>query len=163
MDIIELLKYDHASRRRYLDALKQLPWNEVVADRGASFSSIRNIFLHALDVEDRLINYVIPERNEDWISYRAKGYDRFNTIGRIERRVIEVEENVQAYLEKLTPKELNRRVMLPWRKGILIRVEDVLLYLLIEDISHYGELIALFWQINVEPPFLSWHHFKHPQ
>jgi hypothetical protein len=91
---------------------------------------------------------VIPERNEDWISYRAKGYDRFNTIGRIERRVIEVEENVQAYLEKLTPKELNRRVMLPWRKGILIRVEDVLLYLLIEDISHYGELIALFWQIN---------------
>jgi len=40
-----------------------------------------------------------------------------------------------------------------------MRVEDVLLQVAIENISHMGELIALLWQFDKEPPFLQWRDF----
>jgi hypothetical protein len=40
-----------------------------------------------------------------------------------------------------------------------MRVADVLITLAIEDIAHMGELIALMWQFDKQPPFLSWSDF----
>lgn len=158
MDAVKLIQYNHAARREYLEALKKLPWKVVVEDRGASFPSIRDIFLHALDVEDRLINYVIAGRSEEWASV---GYEKFGDVESIERRVDGVEKKVEAYLGKLTPHELERKVLLPWRREppLVMRVEDVLIHTCIEDISHLGELIAIFWQMEQNPPFLSWSRF----
>jgi hypothetical protein len=45
-----------------------LPWEEVTKNRGASFDSLRNVLLHTIDSEDRLVNYVIAGRTRDWVS-----------------------------------------------------------------------------------------------
>lgn len=110
MNVIKLMQYTHVSRRRYLKALSELSWDEVVKDRGASFPSIRDIFLHALDVEDRFINYVIPGKAEKWVSQDS---GKFANLRQIEERVDEVEKKADTYLATLTERELNRKVALP--------------------------------------------------
>ena len=156
MDSTRLIKYTHAARKSYLKTLGELPWDEVVKDRGASHPSIRDIFLHALDAEDLFINYVIPGKSEKWIE---QDYGKFLNIRQIEERVNDVEKRVDAYLKTLTESKLDKRVALPWNPSFPMRVADVLITLAIEDISHMGELIALMWQFDKQPPFLSWSDF----
>jgi hypothetical protein len=44
-----------------------------------------------------------------------------------------------------------------WGKPpVSVRVEDVLTNAVLECIHHFGELIALLWQIDVQPPHLGW-------
>lgn len=164
MDAIRLIRYTHAARRRYLKTLGELPWDEVVKDRGASFSSIRDIFLHSLDMEDMVINYVIPGKYEEFSPpILRKDYGKFIDVGSVEKRVNEVEEKVDAYLSSLTQRELDMKRKLPWRKDlpIILRIEDILVFVAIENISHMGELIAVLWQMDKQPPFLSWANFLH--
>ena len=132
-----------------------LPWEEVVRGRGASFDSLRNIFLHVVDVEDRVINYVIPGRAKEWVS---RPPEEFHDVGSIKKRVLEVEGKTNAYLAKLTPDELEKRIEFPmWGKPpVSVRVEDVLLQVVLESIHHFGELIALLWQMDVVPPHMGW-------
>ena len=48
MDAVKLIHYVHTVRESYLRALNELPWDEVIKDRGASFPSLRDIFTYAL-------------------------------------------------------------------------------------------------------------------
>lgn len=38
--ILNFYRYNSAIRKKYLDAIEKLPWQEIVKDRGASFHSI---------------------------------------------------------------------------------------------------------------------------
>ena len=156
MDSIKLIKYNHVVRRGYLKKLAELPWNEIVKDRGASFPSIRDIFLHTVNAEDLLVNHVAQGKP---MESHPKDYSEFTDIHQIEARVSEVEEKADAYLKTLTQKELERKVSMPWRKSVLLEVNDVLITLAFEDIYHMGELNALMWQSDIEPPWLSWAAF----
>lgn len=158
VDAVKLVRYVHAARRRYLKTLSELPWDEVVKDRGASFPSIRDILLHALDVEDRLINYVVASKAETWV---PEDFGKFSTMTRVQQRIDEVEKEVEAYLAKISKTELDRKITLPWRREppMVLTVEDVLVQVAIENISHLGELIALMWQFDKQPPFLGWSAF----
>ena len=158
LDSIRLMHYVHAARKRYLKTLNELPWDEIIKDRGASFPSIRDILLHSLDVEDRLINYVIADKAETWVS---EDFGKFSTMSEIQQRIEKVDKKVEIYLAKLSKTELERKISLPWRRDhlMVLTVEDVLVQVAIENISHLGELIALMWQFDKQPPFLSWSTF----
>jgi uncharacterized damage-inducible protein DinB len=39
---------------------------------------------------------------------------------------------------------------------MIVRVEDILIHAALENIHHFGELIAMLWQIDVEPPHMGW-------
>jgi uncharacterized damage-inducible protein DinB len=41
-------------------------------------------------------------------------------------------------------------------KPIQVTAEDILIHLFEEEVHHRGELIALLWQMGVEPPLMSW-------
>jgi uncharacterized damage-inducible protein DinB len=155
MDAKILFEYSQSLRDRYLEQLAKLPWDEVVKSRGGSFDSLRDIFLHTVDAEDRLVNYVIPGKTEDWVSRRA---DEFRNIDSVRKRVEEVESKARAYVAKLKTVELDERVEMPRRglTSVSVRVEDVLVHSALENIHHFGELIALLWQIDVEPPHVGW-------
>lgn len=156
MESRKLIQYTHAVRKRYLRMISELPWDEVVKDRGASFPSIRDIFLHALDAEDLLINYIVKGKKGKYVSH---DYEKFLDVHQIEERVGDVEKSVDAYLKRLTEKELDRKVALPWRPSFPLKVDDVLITVATEDAYHMGELNALMWQFDKEPPFLSWSAF----
>jgi len=120
MDAGELVRYNHAARRTYLQALGKLPWEEVVKPRGASYDSMRDIFIHLTLVEVRMVHYMIPGRMGDWVEEPfdqfkefVQGYGRFKDIDMIRRLVEEVEAKTEEYLKKLTPEELQREVLMP--------------------------------------------------
>lgn len=155
MDSRNLFEYSQALRNRYLEQLATLPWAEVVKSRGASFDSMRNILLHTLDAEDRMINYVIPGRVKDWVS---RSPDEFKDIDSIKKRAKEVESKTKNYVARMAPAELERKVELlrPGKPPVQARVEDILIHVAFENVHHFGELIALLWQIDMEPPHMGW-------
>lgn len=158
MVAVELIRYVHTARKRYLKALSELPWDDVVKDRGASFPSIRDIFLHALDQEDRLINYIIPGNAERWVSEEPS---KFLNMRMIEERVDKAEKKVDGYLANLAERELNRKVEVPRRQGppIQMRIEDILIQVATENIYHLGEMEAIFYQLDKQAPFINWSVF----
>lgn len=102
-----------------------------------------------------MVNYVIPGRVKDWVS---RSPDEFQDIASIRKRVEEVESKTKTYVARITPAELERKVELS-RVGmppVQVRVEDILVHVVFENIHHFGELIALLWQIDVEPPHMGW-------
>ena len=48
--------------------------NEVVANKGLSFDSMRNVFLHLTLVEDRWISYIIPGQFKVGAGEPGRGY-----------------------------------------------------------------------------------------
>jgi uncharacterized damage-inducible protein DinB len=155
MDSRKLFEYSQVLRNRYLEQIARLPWEDVVRSRGASFDSLRNIFLHTVDAEDRLINYVIPGRTEDWVS---RSPDEFRNIDAVRMHALEVESKAKACVADMKPEELERKVEItrPGTPSTLVRVEDVLVHAALENIHHFGELIALLWQMDLEPPHMGW-------
>lgn len=155
MDSRGLVEYSQSIRKRYLEKLATLPWEDVVKSRGASFDSLRNVFLHTLDAEDRIINYVIPGRIKEWAPQNP---EEFHDVDSVQKREREVESKTEAYLANITPTELERKVDFS-RAGappLQVRVDDALVHLALENVHHFGELIALLWQMDVEPPHMGW-------
>jgi len=111
--------------------------------------------LHTVDAEDRLINYVIPGRTKDWVS---RSPDEFRNIDAVRMHALEVESKAKACVADMKPEELERKVEItrPGTPSTLVRVEDVLVHAALENIHHFGELIALLWQMDLEPPHIGW-------
>ena len=155
MDSRKLFEYSQALLNRYLQKVASLPWAEVIESRGASFDCLRDILLHTIDAEDKLVNHIIPGKAQDWVS-RNPG--EFQDIDSIKKCARGVESKAKTHVENMKPEELERKVELP-RKGmpaLSIRVEDILVHAALENIHHFGELIALLWQMDVEPSHMGW-------
>ena len=61
----------------------------------------------------------------------------------------------ERFLGKLAEKDLDRGVQPEW-KTRPHALRDALLQVTFEQAHHLGELIALFWQQDVEPPEMTW-------
>jgi len=160
MDVRDLVHYNHSVRRLYFEALEKLPWSEVVKPRGASFDSMRNIFLHLTIVEDRWINYILPGRFKDWVD---PPFDEFKDFDALKEYMLRVEEATQDYLSRITSEELSRRVVIPWgdTPDTRISIETALSHMVVEDLIHYGELSDLLWQMDAEPPYLAYWRYRY--
>jgi uncharacterized damage-inducible protein DinB len=153
--IEELHQYSSRVRRRFANKLVELPWSDVEKDREASFYSMKNILLHMIDNEDWMVNWVIPNRSKDYVRRKSEEY---TSVKMILDHLEEVEEKSRQYFAKLNDVELTRRVKLTTSAGQTfdLAVEECLLQSFTEQIYHLGELIALFWQHNIEPPKMQW-------
>ena len=154
MKVIKLLEYSKFLRQSYLNTFSTLPWGEFVKDRGGSFVSLRNIYLHCIEVLDRYVNYRIlgmPEKPRI-------DFDGYDNMEKVKSYANQIESNVAGYLSEVTPEELVIIVELKFGDGTTakVTVEDALFHLFQEEIHHIGEFIALLWQMNIEPPHLGW-------
>ena len=154
MEAVKLLEYSQCLRHSYLEALAKLPWEEVVKDRGASFNSLRNIYLHGISVLDFYVNHVI----QGDANYPRMNYDDYGDIEKISKYLEQVESKANTYLSRVTPVELSRKIERKQRDGSTVTdtVENVLIDLFQEETHHRGELIALLWQMDVSPPHVGW-------
>lgn len=161
VDSRKLFGYSQAVLNRYLEQIASLPWAEVVKSRGASFDSLRDILLHTIDAEDKLVNYVIAGRTKDWVLLKARRVlspAEFLDMDSIRSHAREVEVKTKACVAGLKPEDLERKVEIQ-RMGLpslWVRVEDVLVHAALENIHHFGELIALLWQMDVDPSHMGW-------
>ena len=61
------------------------------------------------------------------------------------------------YLEMLSPENLKKAYEVRGSgKPETLTAEDILVHVFEEEVHHRGELIALLWQIGVEPPVIGY-------
>ena len=161
MNTLKLLEYSQFLRHKYLETLSKLPWEEAIKDRGASFSSLRDIYLHIVFVVDANINYILQGNP----NYPGVNFSQYDSIAKITKYLEQVESKANAYLSKITPEELARNIESKQKDGstFLVPVEDMLLNLFQEETHHRGELIALLWQMDVTPPHKSFIYYLRSQ
>jgi uncharacterized damage-inducible protein DinB len=162
MTASDLVRYNHAVRELYLDALSKLPWAEVAAPKGLSFDSARNVFIHMTLVEDRWINYVIPNRFSEW---KDSDFEKFQNIESLRHYANQTKISTEKFLKNLTPQDLNRKITIPWgnKPDSQITLETALVHMVIEDMIHCGELSALLWQMGQEAPYVAFWRFSQNQ
>jgi len=148
-----LLEYNKQVRRRYFVALCRLPWQEFTKNREASFHSIRNIFIHTLSVVDYWLDFLQNQQ-----LYSRREFDEYKTFGEVRAYMEHVEKRMQSFLELLAPEGLQKTYSAKDDAGnaVTVTAEDILVHVFEEEVHHRGELIALLWQMNVEPPLMSW-------
>ena len=153
VDIRKLLEYNEEIRHRYLEYLARMPWEELVMNREASFQSLRNIFLHTLNVIDYWLDVLLDEQ----LSVEMR-YDEYSRIGEIYEYMGNVEKRLSTYFESLSSDGLAKKYVRTndLKEIVEVTAEDVLIHLFEEEVHHRGELIALIWQMGGEPPIMGW-------
>ena len=149
--------YNAYARRRYLDVLATLPPEELSRDRGASYPTILDIFTHTLDgiaLWTRKLSVLHgtlkpPEERPD-----------NPTVPELRTLNEEMEKVVDDLLSHLTEEDLDKTYFLPkmppwWDDDYNAPVRATLCHLIEHELQHRGELNALLWQIDVEPPIID--------
>ena len=73
------------------------------------------------------------------------------TLAEATRETRQVDRLVGNVLRKLTPKDLDRKILHPVDREYLT-VRTMLVHMIEEELQHKGELNALLWQIDVNAP-----------
>lgn len=149
----QLLEYNREARHRYFNALSRLPWEELTKNREASWHSLRNIFIHTLNATDYWLD--VLERTK---KYDRRPFDQYTSIEDIHQHMQEVEERLHRYLDGISPSKLKEKFSVKNDEGKTVEptAEDILIHVFEEEVHHRGELIALLWQMGVEPPLMGW-------
>jgi uncharacterized damage-inducible protein DinB len=152
---MELYEYALAVRGRFLVTLTELPWEALERNREASHYSMKNILIHMIQNEEWMVNWVVQGKSTQYV---WAPYKTFTDASLIRSKLEDVERRSRDYLRRATAEELSRKVILTLDSGehFELTVEECLFQSFTEQIFHLGELIALLWQEDVEPPKMQW-------
>ncbi len=153
--ITELYEYASRVRRSFAEKLAELPLEMVTKNTETSFYSMKNIMLHMIDNEDWIVNWVIPGKSQ---AYARKKWEEYTDMAVVLNHLNAVENGTRAYLKNLTEEDFRRRVnfVLSSGRAFNLSIEECLFQSFTEQLYHLGELIAMLWQANVEPPRMQW-------
>lgn len=145
-------------RRQYLKAILKLPSDERVKARGASFESIQDIFLHIIEDYNWWFHDVVNDRQREFEELVGKEWGDAD-LRRLSRLV---DRWVGSLTDSLTPESLSHEYLVNGRGGdgkpytMTVSLADIMWHMLEEELQHRGELNALFWQMDIDPPVDSW-------
>jgi uncharacterized damage-inducible protein DinB len=152
VDIRDLLAYNDVENRAFFKSFAKLSWHEFVKNREASFLSIRNIFIHTLKATDYWLDFLLNENQRS-----KKKFAEYKNLKEIETYMKHVEKRMHDYLEMSAPENLKKKYKRKCnRKPETVTAEDILVHVFEEGVHHRGELIALFWQMGIEPPRIGY-------
>ena len=144
-----LYRYHFRKLRSYLRIIWKLPVKERYRDRGATYPSLVDIYLHILD--DYRFWFIQ--------AYTGRSFQDFPLGIRLsraeaERATAEVDRRVSSFLKRLHPQDLDREFYIQVDKRS-ITIRAMLLQMIEGDLQHKGELNALLWQMDLEPPAID--------
>ena len=145
------------TRQGYLDALVRLPKKERRRDRGASFPSMQDIFLHILDNNAWWFDSVVRDRQDNHRAIKGSLSD-----AEIRRRVRQIARSSRQLARSLSPARLNRSFVVRGTRGdgkpfeMRLNLRTIIWHMVEEELQHRGELNALFWQQDVDAPTRAW-------
>lgn len=161
--ILSFYRYNSDVRKKYLAAIGRLPWEEVIENRGVSFSSIRDVFIHVLNAYRYWLEYGIKDNLKE---YSRVNYGNFNNINDLRRYNQEVDSMVMSLVESLQEGDLSRVYSIQTKNRHLKRtMETILMHMIEEELQHRGEINCMLWQQNIDPPVTSygnWLEEKNP-
>lgn len=142
----DLYRYHFRRLRAYCRTIWALPVKDRYQDRGSTFPSLVDIYLHILD--DYRFWFIQAYTGESFQEFPLG--IRLSRAG-AERATRDVERLVMNVVDGLRPKDLDRKFFIKVdRRSTTIR--SMLLQMIEGDLQHKGELNALLWQMDVEPP-----------
>jgi uncharacterized damage-inducible protein DinB len=151
LDLIrDVYDYNSRVRTKYLAAIWRLPPRARHRNRGASFPTLVDIFMHVLDAY-RLWFFVVygGQGMPEWYPLGVK-YTRAEAV----RETRKVDRYVRQVVRKLKPGDLSRRLRLPkeFGPGRTVQLRVLLVHMIEEELQHRGEMNALLWQAGRDPP-----------
>lgn len=150
-------EYNSYVRKRYLDAMfRKVPASVRYRETGASFPSVVQIFVHVLDAYRWWFTYVYEDRLSEYQSRRAK----IRTKSQVTEEEKIVDSLVANFVRHLNDRDLDR--VLRFRNGRVVetvRLGDMLHHMIDEELQHRGEINALLWQRDINPPVLGFHEW----
>jgi uncharacterized damage-inducible protein DinB len=155
MNIKNLFGYNWYCRRKILKSMAEIPWKTVVESCGASFDSIRDIYIHSLQSEHFWIRRLSGKNTEEIFK---TPFSKFADIKTIKEYADEVEAETNAYLKTLTDEKLQSIFEYKGWDGKTNRnkIEDILMHVVEEEIHHRGELLCIYWQNDITPPYTGY-------
>jgi|SRR5580658_2148707 uncharacterized damage-inducible protein DinB len=145
------------TRTGYLETLLHLPRKERVKDRGASFPSIQDIFLHILDNNVWWLESVPGNHQETHREVKGRPSD-----AEIRRQVDRIAKFSRHLAKTLTSAKLDRNYVVRGTSGdgtpfeMNLNLRTIIWHLVEEELQHRGELNALLWQLDVDAPTRAW-------
>lgn len=145
------------TRSGYAETLLNLPVEDRIKDRGASFPSIQDIFLHILDNNVWWLESVPQNRQES--HHEVNGDLSRAEIGRHARRIARSNRKLA---NSLTSSRLGRSFVVRGVQGngkpfeMTVNFRTIIWHLVEEELQHRGEMNALFWQMDVDAPTRAW-------
>lgn len=156
--IREWFRYNDYVRRKYLELLETLPADQLVKDRGASFPTLLDIashvfFAYRLWLDERYDGIHLDESD----SFGRK----CQSIEELKKEAEKMNPHILEFVQRLQPQDLGRWIERP-RNGqpFQFNVKTMLWHLVEEELQHRGELNALLWQEDIDPPITSWGAWK---
>ncbi len=150
-----LFAYNKKVLEAYLNALSKLPWKTLSKNMEASHHSIKNIFIHILTVYNGWLNYNVYGRGAEIPYDTEHDPENYHSVKEMREFNNRVWRGVDKLLDNLDDELLLKRINAPWLPGTH-RVGDVFMQVSLEQAHHIGEIIALFWQFDIEPPEMTW-------
>ena len=157
---IDLMDFVHELREDFFERAAKLGWKEFTKDRGVSMLSFRDVFLHLAYVEEQHVTEFCEGRATPWMPEVMKiPKDRYLSIPAVRRRLREVRAMGERRFQKWnTPQELARPAVWVASKKYPLRLsrDSALAQCLTEHLLHLGEVEAMLWQMDIEPPSTFW-------
>jgi uncharacterized damage-inducible protein DinB len=157
--------YNAAARHRYFETLSKLPPEELSRDRGASFPTLLDILGHSMGGIETWVVRMSAVNGEPFANCDLPEPQSLDDLRKYQQWV---EEQVDRFFSRLSEKDLDRTFLVPklppwWDEDFTASVRSTMLHVIEHELQHRGELNALLWQINVEPPILDWAEFLEAQ
>ena len=152
--IRDLYRYNSKGRQGYLRKIWRLPPKERYCDRGASFPTLVDIYMHILDAY-RWWFIKVYARTE--VAEYPLG-TRY-TLAEAREETRKVDRMLDDFLKSLRPRDLDRKITVPSRRRPeQLTVRTMLVHMIEEELQHKGELNALLWQLDVDAPVRGFDH-----
>ena len=167
----DFFEYNKFVRKRYISFLSKLPKKTLAKSRGASFPSILDIYTHVLDAYHCwFLSYETGEICKRWAHTHETGEDNLLdlqglSIPEIKKIERSVESRIDRVMRKLKPIDLTKLFQIDLgtsknREIITRNVGQMLWHLVEEELQHRGEMNALLWQDDINPPITGWFRWK---
>jgi uncharacterized damage-inducible protein DinB len=158
-------EYNAAARQGYFATLAKLPPAELKRDRGASFPTMLDIVEHSLGGTTTWIVRMSALNGQPFAPFDGP---ESPTLDDLRRNDKVVQDQVAQFFARLTEEDLDRTYLVPklppwWDEDFTTSIRSTLMHVIEHDLQHRGELNALLWQIDVDPPILDWGEFEEAQ
>jgi uncharacterized damage-inducible protein DinB len=160
-------RFNSRVRRKYLKAILDLPIEQRLKDRGASYPSLQEIYVHILDGLRAWLEFAPQDRFEDAEPMHAREL----TEDQLAAETDAIDRLALEYVARLREEDLQRDMVIHFTNPQGAKAEerfpigDMLWHVVEEELQHRGELNALFWQMDIDPPLGSlddWNASKRP-
>lgn len=157
--------YNAVARQGYFATLSKLPSDELTKDRGASFPTLLDILGHSIGGIETWIVRMSALNGTKFSGYDGPDPQTLDDLRGYERVV---QGYVDEFLARLRDEDLDRTYLVPklppwWDEDFTTSIRGTLLHVIEHEIQHRGELNALLWQIDVDPPIMDWDEFEKVQ